>query len=131
MICIAVVGILSSVAYPAFSSTLVGVRRSEALVALMTVQVQQERFRADHLSYGDLSQIGLSSTSSARHYEITMLDYSATGYAVRASALGGQQRDTSCRHLRLTVDGLNVVYASGATDATDNAPAVNRRCWSL
>lgn len=131
MICVAVVGILSSVAYPAFSSTLASVRRSEALVALMTVQVLQERFRADHRSYGELSQLGLDSAASARHYEIAVLDHSATGYSVRASALGGQQRDTRCQYLRLSVDGLNVVQASGATEATDNDPSANRRCWSL
>ncbi|MBX9715055.1 MAG: prepilin-type N-terminal cleavage/methylation domain-containing protein, partial [Burkholderiaceae bacterium] len=48
MICVAVVGVLSSIAYPAFSSTLATTRRSDALVALMKVQLRQERFRADH-----------------------------------------------------------------------------------
>lgn len=131
MICISVIGVLSSVAYPAFSSTIATTRRSDALVALMKVQVQQERFRADHPSYGDLAQLGLAATSPARHYRIEMLEHTATGYAVHASAIGRQQRDATCRHLRLSVDGLNVVYASGATDAADNASSVNRRCWSL
>lgn len=131
MICVAIVGVLSSVAYPAFSGTLATTRRSDALVALMKVQVRQERFRADHPSYGDLSQLGLDSASPARHYEIEMLDTSASGYSVHAAAVGGQQRDAQCRHLRMTVDGLNIVYASGATEAADNASSVNRRCWSL
>ncbi|MDL2336386.1 MAG: type IV pilin protein [Pseudomonadota bacterium] len=131
MICVAVVGVLSSVAYPAFSSTLATTRRSDALVALMKVQVLQERFRADHPSYAELSQLGLDGTSPARHYDIAMLDSSTTGYSVRASAVGNQQRDTLCRHMRLTVDGLNIVYASGATEAADNASSANRRCWSL
>ncbi len=131
MICVAVVGVLSSVAYPAFSGTLATTRRADALVALMKVQVLQERFRADHPVYGELSQLGLPAASPARHYTIEMLDPSATGYSVRASAVGGQQRDTACRYLRLTVDGLNLVYASGETDAVDNASAANRRCWRL
>jgi len=131
MICIAVVGVLSSVAYPAFSGTLATTRRSDALVALMKVQVLQERYRADHASYGSLSQLGLDNASPSRHYQVEMLESSASGYVVRASAVGGQQRDTPCRHLRLTVDGLNLVYASGATDETNNASSANRRCWSL
>lgn len=131
MICVAIVGVLSSVAYPAFSGTLATLRRIDARVALMNVQLRQERFRTDHRSYGELSQLGLDSASSARHYEIAMLDHSATGYSVRASAIGGQQRDTLCRHLKLTVDGLNIAYASGATDAADNGASDNRRCWSL
>jgi prepilin-type N-terminal cleavage/methylation domain-containing protein len=35
MICVAVIGVLSTVAYPAFSSTVSKSRRSDALVALM------------------------------------------------------------------------------------------------
>lgn len=131
MICIAVVGVLSSVAYPAFSGTLATTRRSDALVALMKVQVLQERYRADHASYGSLSQLGLDSASPARHYQVEMLETSASGYSVHASAVGGQQRDTACRHLRLTVEGLNIVHASGETDETNNPSSANRRCWSL
>lgn len=131
MVCLVVVGVLSSVAYPAFSSTLATTRRADALTALLKVQMLQERFRADHPGYADLSQLGVAATALSRHYEIAMLDTSTTGYTVRASAVGGQQRDTLCRHLQLTVDGLNVVYASGATGDADNAAAANRRCWSL
>ncbi len=131
MICVAIVGVLSSIAYPAFSSTIASTRRSDALLALMKVQLQQERFRGEHPSYGELSQLGLGSASPSRHYDIAVLNPSADGYVVQASALGSQQQDANCRHLRLTVDGLNVVYASGATEAADNAAALNSRCWRL
>ena len=131
MICVAIVGVLSSIAYPAFSSTIASTRRSDALLALMKVQLLQERFRSEHPIYADLSQLGLGSASPSRHYDIAVLDPSVDGYVVHASAIGSQQQDTRCRHLRLTVDGLNVVYASGATEASDNAAAVNSRCWRL
>jgi type IV pilus assembly protein PilE len=131
MICVAIVGVLSSIAYPAFSSTMVSTRRSDALLALMKVQLLQERFRSEHPRYGELSQLGLGSTSASRHYEIALIERSADSYVVRASAIGSQQQDTRCRHLRLSVDGLNVVYASGATEAADNAAALNNRCWRL
>ena len=131
MICVAIVGVLSSIAYPAFSSTMVSTRRSDALLALMKVQLLQERFRSEHPRYGELSQLGLGSTSPSRHYEIALIERSADSYVVRASAIGSQQQDTRCRHLRLSVDGLNVVYASGATEAADNAAALNNRCWRL
>lgn len=126
MVCLAILAVLSSVAYPAFSSTLASTRRADALVALMQVQLRQERFRADHPSYGELAQIGADGSA---HYALTLLARSAAGYAVRASAIGVQQRDAPCRHLQLTVDGVNVTYASGATEAADNAASANRRCW--
>jgi type IV pilus assembly protein PilE len=125
-----IVGILSSIAYPAFSSTLTSARRSDALVSLMKLQTLQERYRSQHESYGDLAQIGMDALSSGRHYELTLEAASPTGYSVLASAIGAQRSDTACRHLRLTIDGLNLVHASGDTDATANPPAVNRRCWS-
>ena len=131
MICVAIVGVLSSIAYPAFSSTMASTRRSDALVALMKVQLLQERFRSEHPSYGELSQLGLGSALPSRHYDIAVLDPSADGYVVHAFAIGSQRRDTRCRHLRLTIDGLTIRYASGATEAADNVAAVNSRCWRL
>lgn len=126
---LSVVGILSSIAYPAFSSTLAAARRSDALVALIAVQTAQERFRANHDSYGVLSQLGLASTSTAGHYDIVVESASPSGYSVRAAAVGAQRRDTTCQQLRLTMDGLNLIYASGETESTSNASTVNRRCW--
>ena len=124
-----IVGILSSIAYPAFSSTLASVRRSDALVALMNLQTQQERYRANHEAYGDLAQLGVAGVTPSGHYELTLEAASSTGYSVRAAATGAQRNDSACRHLRLTVDGLNLTYASGETDATANTAALNRRCW--
>jgi type IV pilus assembly protein PilE len=126
---VSIVGILSSIAYPAFSSTLASVRRSDALIALMSLQTQQERYRANHEAYGDLAQVGVASVSPSGHYEITLESASTTGYSVRAAAVGAQRHDSACRYLRLTVDGLNLTYASGENEATANAAALNRRCW--
>lgn len=125
-----IVGILSSIAYPAFSSTLASARRSDALVSLMKLQTLQERYRSQHESYGDLVQIGMDAISTGRHYVLTLEAASPTGYTALASAIGAQRSDTACRHLRLTIDGLNLVHASGDTDTTANPPAINRRCWS-
>ena len=127
---LSVLGILSSIAYPAFSSTLAAARRSDALVALMTVQTAPARFRATHEAYGELSALNLGGTSAAGHYDTVVESASPSGYSVRAAAVGAQRRDTACQHLRLTVDGLNVTYASGETESTSNPSAVNRRCWS-
>lgn len=129
LICLALAAVLSSLAYPAFSATLVSTRRADALMTLMKVQLLQERFRAEHPHYGELSQLGLDSTVLSRHYEITVQAPSAVGYVVRASAIGRQRQDTRCQHLQLTVDGFNVAQASGATEAHDNPADANRRCW--
>lgn len=130
LIGVAVIGVLSTVAYPAFSSTVSKSRRSDALVALMKLQLAQERHRADHPTYADFSELGLPDRSPSGHYRLNLQGVTSEGYTVQASAIGAQQGDTLCRHLRLSVAGANVTYESGDTSALGNAPAINRRCWS-
>jgi len=131
MICVAVIGVLSTVAYPAFSSTVSKSRRSDALVALMKLQLAQERHRADHPSYADLTQLGLPDRSPSGHYQLNLQGVTAEGYTVHATAIGAQQGDTLCRHLRLSLIGANLTHESGDSAALGNAPAINRRCWSF
>ena len=53
MLCAVVVAsVLSSIAYPSFLGVVHRARRAEALVVLMQVQMAQERYRADHPTYG-------------------------------------------------------------------------------
>lgn len=129
LVCAVVIAVLSSIAYPAFSATLASTRRSDALLALMRVQLLQEQFRAEHPHYGELSELGLGSDSLSRHYAIAVHDASAEGYVAHATAVGSQRQDTRCQHLSVTVQGFNVVYASGTTAARDNTAAANSRCW--
>jgi hypothetical protein len=77
-----------------------------------------------------VSGFNAASTSAAGHYDIVVESASPSGYSVRAAAVGAQRRDTACQQLRLTMDGLNLTYASGETESTSNPSAINRRCWS-
>jgi type IV pilus assembly protein PilE len=129
MLVVAVAGVLSGVAYPSFMGQLQKIRRADALVSILQVQAAQERFRANHLAYGTLAEIGAAATSSAGHYTLQVSDPTANGYEIVASATGAQAHDAACRNLRLRVEGGNLVQASGADAATNNAPARNRQCW--
>jgi type IV pilus assembly protein PilE len=131
LIVVAIVGILCSVAYPSFRDQITKARRTDALVALTGVQLAEERWRANRSSYGSLADIGVGGVSSAGHYVLQVVASSATGYQILATAQGMQAQDAACRHLRLSMDGANVAYASGADPAVANAAAANRRCWSL
>jgi type IV pilus assembly protein PilE len=131
MCALAVIGILSSIAYPAYQSVMHRTRRADALVSLMKVQMAQERYRADHTSYGSLDDIRVAATSLSGYYTLTMASASESGYEVRASATRSQASDAGCRHMKLLVDGGNIVHASGADTAFANDPAVNRKCWGV
>lgn len=128
---LAIAAILAVIAYPTCRDVLHRIRRSDALVALMQLQSAQERYRANHPSYGDLPALRAAATSPAGHYRLAVAAHGETGYELRASATGGQQTDADCRHLSLRVAGANVAYASGSDESFANAEAVNRRCWSL
>jgi type IV pilus assembly protein PilE len=131
MLCAVVVAIvLSSIAYPSFLGVVHRARRAEALVVLMQVQMAQERYRADHPTYGDLSDLGVAATSPGGRYTLDMAANSATGFELRAAASGSQSADRACRHMKLTVDGFDVAYASGPSTAFANNAAENERCWN-
>lgn len=131
LIAVAIAGVLSSLAYPSFVDQLTRARRVDAVVALTSAQLAQERWRANRTSYGSLADIGVAGVSSAGHYTLQVVASSATGYQVLATARGTQDRDAACRNLRLDVDGANFAYASGPDSTVANPASINRRCWSL
>ncbi len=131
MIAVAIAGVLSSIAYPSFREQIAKSRRADAIVALTTAQLAQERWRANQVAYGDLSDIGVATVSSAGHYALQVVTSTASSYEILATARGAQDRDVQCRNLRLGVAGANFVYASGPDATVANPAALNRRCWSL
>jgi type IV pilus assembly protein PilE len=131
MCVLAVAAILAGIAYPSCQQALHRVRRADALTALMQLQSAQERYRANHVAYGDLPSLRAAATSPAGHYQLAVAAHDETGYELHARAAGSQRTDADCRHLRLRVAGANVAYASGSDDRFANAEAANRRCWSL
>lgn len=130
MVAVAITGVLSTIVYPSFTGHLQRARRTDALVSLMQAQLAEERFRADHASYGDLADIGVPSTSLSGYYTLQVAASGSSGYELVATAVGAQARDAACRTLRLGGAGANLTYASGPDAATSNADDVNRRCWS-
>jgi len=129
MCVVTMAGVLSSIAYPTYQGVVHKTRRSEAQVATLQAQMAQDRFRADHASYGSLDEIGLPPTTPGGHYTLTIAAHSATGYEVRAAAVASQTADTACRHLRVVVDGFNVAYGSGPDTGFGNSGTVNKKCW--
>jgi type IV pilus assembly protein PilE len=131
MCAVAVAGVLSSVAYPGFSKVLHKARRSDAHVALMTLQMAQERYRSDHMAYGSIAELGVPAMTPSKHYTLSVEAITDSGFKAQAVASGAQAADTRCRHLQVTVDGLNVTHQSGSDATVDNGAEDNKRCWGL
>ena len=128
---VAIVGVLASVAYPSFEGPILRARRTEALVALMKLQMAEERWHSNNRRYATLDELGSAATTPTRLYTLQVVAADETGYELRATAAGAQVRDRTCRRLTLSVAGANVVQASGPDADTSNDAAANRRCWGL
>lgn len=126
-----IASILSSIAYPSFQGGLQKARRADALVALVQLQISQERWIASHRGYASLAELRLPARSNGGHYTIDVLAADEARFEAIARATGTQARDSECRHMRLVVEGGVTTRASGADDSVSNPPAANRRCWGL
>ena len=131
LVVMGIAGVLSSVAYPSFVGQLQKARRADVLVAMLHVQVAQERWRSNNARYGSLSDIAVPNASMGGHYTLQINGNNEGGYDVLAVASGAQGRDSACRQMKMSVTGAQVVYASGPDAAAANPVAVNRQCWIL
>ncbi len=129
LIGVAVTGVLASIAYPAFGSHVMKARRADALVAMMQVQMAEERWRSNASTYGTLTEIGATPTSPLQAYTLAVDTASAEGYRITATAVGRQAGDTACKVMAQVVRGDHVEILSGPDIALANSSAANLACW--
>lgn len=145
MIVVAVVGILATIAYPAYQQQVRESRRPEAHAALTAMANDLEKFRSECGSYPSATFSGTTGITGARNtctglgranalstnqnYSLGLTNATAEGsppggYLLRAVAQGQQAADTDCRTFTLSSTG-----ATGATDAGGSSGANTARCW--
>jgi type IV pilus assembly protein PilE len=112
---LAIVAILATVTIPSFSGVVAKSRRSDAVSALLQLQLAQERWRAEHLSYAlDLSVLGyISSASPDGYYRLRVTQADAAGFIAIAEPVGAQRGD---RCGAFAVDGNGPRYGEGFAD---------------
>lgn len=122
MIVVAIIGILVTVAYPAYQNSIQQTRRADAHTALMAIQLAQENFRGSCPVYAQnlgtantcgtsagASTVNASAVSNEGHYALSIQANSASGnaYTIVATPQGGQAGDTACSSITLTVNPAN------------------------
>jgi type IV pilus assembly protein PilE len=133
LIALAIIGILSMVAYPSYQKSILRTNRADGIAAVLAVQVAEEKFRASCPYYAQTlgttntcgasasaSTVQASSTSPEGYYTITIVANSATGnaYTINAAPTGNQASDTDCSPMRITFNASN---PNGLKTPTD--------CW--
>jgi type IV pilus assembly protein PilE len=99
MIVVVVVGILATVAIPAYTDYVTRSRRADAFTALETVRAAQEMYRAERGEYASSFALlsGCSAGMAGNNYNITLLRTSATTYTATADSQGKQAGDFDFR----------------------------------
>ena len=118
MITVALVGILSAIAYPSYVNYVLRSNRSAAQTFLLEVAGRQERYLLDARVYGDLSALGMNSVppSVTKNYDIASTP--AVGpppsYSITATAKSGTAqatKDSACTPLSIDQTGKKLPAA--------------------
>ena len=121
LITIAIVAILSTLAYPSYQSFITKARRGEAGRELQNLAAGMERYYANNdSSYKNASPILISGSALTEHdyYNLTItLSNNNQSYTLTATATGGQANDSDCPSFTLTSTGKK------------GPPATLDRCW--
>lgn len=122
MITVAIIALLTTVAYASYKSSVLRAHRTEAKSALLDIAGREERLYSTTNTYSnDPKDVGYSGTASQPftvgngYYTVTISNVTGTTFKLEADAQGSQTDDTQC--LKFTVD------QTGAEDATDPV------CW--
>ncbi|HLA75231.1 MAG TPA: type IV pilin protein [Gammaproteobacteria bacterium] len=139
MITVAIVGIIAAIAYPSYIDSVRAGRRSEAMSALLKIQLDQEKYRANNTSYGSLaacspaaagcwvisSTAGTGLTTDGGYYDLSITSPNTSSFTASATAVTakGQQNDkangVTCSPLKVNQDGP--ILSDGGVDKS--------ACW--
>lgn len=134
MIVVVVIAILAALALPAYQSYVEQARRADAKAGLLSLQLAQEKFRANCRFYaaniGNNNVCGANAGASTLihdinspdgHYNLSMTAASGATYTLTATRVAGgkQAKDTKCGDF--SIDQDNVQSVTGSLSAAD--------CW--
>lgn len=134
MIVVAIIGILASIAYPAYQDYVLRAKRGDAKAGLLNLQLAQEKYRANCVQYatgfhastysctsgGSHNMIG-NSDSPDGNYVLAISSGSASAYVITATP---GHTDSDCAIFVMNEDGkvLSGTYSSKT--------AANADCWN-
>lgn len=130
MVVVAIVGILAAVAVPMFGEQVAKSRRAEAIATLSDLQLRQERWRANHATYGTLDEVA-GTTAAAfngaqQNYDFAVSGNDGTDVLITATPKNAQAGDR-CGNFLLRIDNNNNNAPAGMVDKTTSTGA--ERCW--
>ncbi len=117
MAVVLIVGILGTIAVNSYRGYLLRTNRTEARMALLQVQANQEKFFLQNNRYADTAELSLATTANppglgvpattpSSYYTITLARPTTTTYMATATAINGQTKDAAaCQTLTINEGG--------------------------
>ena len=117
MAVVVIVGVLGTIAVNSYRGYLLRTNRTEARMALLQIQANQEKFFLQNNRYADTAELslgtqdtppglGIQSPTPGGHYTIALDADTPTTYTATATATGGQTKDlAACLTLRIDETG--------------------------
>jgi type IV pilus assembly protein PilE len=136
MIVVAIIGILSAIAYPAYLDSVRRAHRTDARVELNDIATRLQRcFTTNSTFLSDTKKVcevqvavaGDGIKSPNKYYLVKGSKFEATKYTLTATPIAGttQEKDTKCKSLTLDQSGKK-----GATNSSNaETPEVIDECW--
>lgn len=125
MIVVAIVGIIAAIAIPSYSGYVTRTRRAEAITALETIALNEEKYRAENGLYGTIAQLtGVGYTNpnadADRNYNIVVaLNVGGIPFIATAAGMNDQAGDVVIFAIRS--DGSVGTAAANGTGFLVNA----------
>jgi type IV pilus assembly protein PilE len=113
MIAVAIIGILASIAIPAYQQYVLRANRADAQAILMETAQFMERYFTTNNSYADAALLsGQSPKTGTAKYTISFSSQSDTAYTLQAAPQGSQTAD-SCGTLSVDQTGATTAGGTG------------------
>lgn len=123
MMALVVVGILTAIALPSYTSYIVRGKVPDATSNLATKRVQMEQFFLDSRTYMGAPACNADTTSSPKNFDFSCPVQTATTYTLQAAGKGSMAGFT------YTVDQANVKTSAFASAPSGWVAATPNNCW--
>ena len=126
LLALAMLGLLTGLAWPNYQQQSIKSRRVEGQSSLMSLHVEQTRWYSIHNQYAQsFADLGWPAQSPHGHYRLEISEVNSAGYTLRALAQGSQAQDPQCAHLQLRqLDTATVLL--GTMERSEQPD-----CWKL